>query len=195
MNYLYWKPYSSENERVNTIFPGAFTIDGDSSARGKENLLDSPEPFDHWDPDNKAIYLHPGSPVTDHLDCYKTRVVSRRLKEFLGEFIGTEAQFLPILLEAEDASETIRDYFIMHVVATADYLDLERTDHHPVAGKGPEVIVTPPIVLRRDKIPPELHVIRDKRLYGNDLIIREDLAKALKKAKFTGLLFAKCQYS
>lgn len=196
MHYLHWKDYISEKENIYTVFPSDFTING-LSAVESERRLAVPEPFERWEAENFATYLHPGSLITDHLDCFQTRVISGRLRAFLERRLGNEAQFLPIRLEAKDHTQTIDDYFIMHVIATAECLDLYKTDHSGTGVPGDEVILKPssPIVLRREAIPSELRVMRDKRWYGNNLIIREDLAETLRRKRFTGLLFAGCEYS
>mgnify|MGYP001098250128 CR=1 FL=1 len=125
MSYLYWPGYISDDAGVVSIRPLTFQIN-DLSPREATYRLDVPKPFEEWHGENSAIYTDLSGLVTDHLDCAHTRVISCRLKEFLEPIIGDEAQFLPIDLKARDGSRSIGGYWIMHVTAMVDCLDLTK---------------------------------------------------------------------
>jgi hypothetical protein len=109
--------------------------------------------------------------------------VSDRFREFLEAEVPGHAQFLPVRMEGPGVDEAHRRYWAVNWLHLLDCIDLPRSMDEGTAGPW-----MPTVVIDPARIPPDILVGRLKHRLVTT-IIRGDLVKKIKKAKFTGPQF------
>lgn len=144
--------------------------------------------------------LHNGVPVRDWQEvtvkCRKTTVfadapfsldsnffVSDRLREFLEAEAPGHAQYLPVRMEGPGVGEAQRRYWVVNWLHLLDCLEGPTSAEIRASGTGLRMVV-----IDAERIPPNVLVgrLKDRRV---TTIVRSDLVRKIKKAKFTGPQF------
>lgn len=115
-------------------------------------------------------------------------IVSQKLKEFLESHAKEWIEFLPVGILDHEKQPIEAPYYIANVLRTLPCMDEARSDFVPSALDKTQVHHIKRLVLDVDQIPEDAKIFRLGQ--ERDLIlVRSDLAEAIKSAGMTGIQF------
>ena len=119
-------------------------------------------------------------------------VVSPKLKAFLEAQKVTHVEYYPVEIHNNQGQVLSRDYFIAHLIDPVDCIDTQATQcvWSNKGLKTERIMCADSLTILPEKIPQDRRMFR---LYQLDevLVVRKDLADALKQGGFTNLKIAK----
>lgn len=115
-------------------------------------------------------------------------VVSTRLKEFIEARSPRSVEYLPVALINHKKRDCGQQYHIVNPLAIVDCIDQDDSEIE-FNEIDPTLIATVDLLVFKQKaIPKDLLLFRPKYL-ENAVVVRRDLAEAIKGGKFTGVSF------
>lgn len=174
MRFYSWHPDSTVNASIAKIrVPGLF-VEGNLSDRTEYN----PAPFAEWEwhPEATAYWDAEDGRLTD-LPFSLVHIHSPRLKALIEQLgLAEEVQYLPIWVRSLQSGELVGQYYVAHFLRRVACLDWE---HSNIEGLW--------AVCRREAMAPwRLFRMRE---YPNFVIVREDVKRAIQRARITGCSF------
>jgi hypothetical protein len=116
---------------------------------------------------------------------HRVFLTSTELKVFLGRQALKNVEFLPVTL-LDHRSKPVGNYFILHPIDPVDCLDVAASQAKPNPVDKDYFYEIKQIVLKPEKVNPQLEIFRIKGLF-DQIIIRRDLAAAMDAQGFTGV--------
>ncbi len=194
MRFYNWWANSERNSSVDHLRIKGYKDDFVLAQRLREA-----RPFreEEWEQEAPADWSEDG-PLTDLLFDPKFHVCSPRLKALLeGLELGPDIQFLPIRIKGEKSGREVGIYYVANFLRRIPCLDLEHSiygrygDHLEDFQVFPEKIGQ---ICRVVKAVLRKEAIGEARLFRVDeweyiVVIREDVKRAMAKARITGCYF------
>jgi hypothetical protein len=148
----------------------------------RQNAMDSPAPcrFDESFPKEIAL--------ADNLYGATVPVISRRTKEAIVAFIPTGIEYLPVRIINHKNRPESEEYFVLHPLHVVDCIDTDASGVEWNQISHDQISSCKSLVLKHESIP-ETCVLFRLAHWGENILVREDLAQALRGAGLTGLYF------
>lgn len=167
-------------------------------------LVERPTIDDEWEidlgiprlsgfPDDVVAKMNPRFPddieLSDNLSGAGFVIISAALKSFLESKASADPiEYLPLTILNHKQRVASDEYYILHPTHVCDCIDVKASgiEFNPVNNK--KILGCKGLVLDPSKIPDESLIFR-MQMWGQNILVRNDLVEAMQNEGFTGLFF------
>ena len=144
-----------------------------------------------WFPDDLVIDFDKskGDKLSDSIPNYSTKmVISAKLKSILEEKSDAQFEYFPVRLRNKKNKLIEEPYFMANLLDTVERVNMNKSKFVMDALVKDQVDWFTHLYLDKKKIPHDKKIFRPK-VKKNLILVREDLAQDILRAKCTGMLF------